>query len=293
MKERTKKMNSSYELLKEEVNLEEIKEVYYNDKYKLDLDATLELMKKTDMFDFSDNIVFYGLDFKIIKIDNEDEKYFLTISLKKPNKRKVFVPFTLDEYEMRYSQEHQERIPFKTEEMIKEDEEYERKQKESREAYKRKQYEDTKRKIETIKEELSKSETITEDLIFNVFEGGLFGNNAYLTVPSFPEKSNSCYIRDKNFVNEELRKAVDYVGYASLYKGKLVVTAKKTLYLFDDGEETELEKEYKEVMKYLFENKKVIPVIGIGCDRIRPDDERRAKEILIDYLEDIKKYYKK
>ena len=286
-------MNSSYELLKEEVNLEEIKEVYYNDKYKLDLDATLELMKKTDMFDFSDNIVFYGLDFKIIKIDNEDEKYFLTISLKKPNKRKVFVPFTLDEYEMRYSQEHQERIPFKTEEMIKEDEEYERKQKESREAYKRKQYEDTKRKIETIKEELSKSETITEDLIFNVFEGGLFGNNAYLTVPSFPEKSNSCYIRDKNFVNEELRKAVDYVGYASLYKGKLVVTAKKTLYLFDDGEETELEKEYKEVMKYLFENKKVIPVIGIGCDRIRPDDERRAKEILIDYLEDIKKYYKK
>lgn len=286
-------MNSSYELLKEEVNLEEIKEVYYNDKYKLDLDATLELMKKTDMFDFSDNIVFYGLDFKIIKIDNEDEKYFLTISLKKPNKRKVFVPFTLDEYEMRYSQEHQERIPFKTEEMIKEDEEYERKQKESREAYKRKQYEDTKRKIETIKEELSKSETITEDLIFNVFEGGLFGNNAYLTVPSFPEKSNSCYIRDKNFVNEELRKAVDYVGYASLYKGKLVVTAKKTLYLFDDGEETELEKEYKEVMKYLFENKKVIPVIGIGCDRIRPDDERRAKDILNEYLVDIKEYYTK
>lgn len=286
-------MNSSYELLKEEVNLEEIKEVYYDDKYKLDLETTLELMKETDMFDFSYNIVFYGVDFKVIKIDNEDEKYFLTISLKKPSKRKVFVPFTLNEYRMRYSEEHEERIPFKTEEMIKEDEEYERKQKESREAYKRKQYEDTKRKIETIKEELSKSETITEDFMFNVFEGGLFGNNAYLTVPSFPEKSNSCYISDKNFVNEELRKAVDYAGYASLYKGKLVVTAKKTLYLFDNGEETELEKEYKEVMKYLFENRKVIPVIGIGYDRIRPDDERRAKDILNEYLVDIKKYYEK
>ena len=284
---------NSYELLKEEVNIEEIKEVYYDDKYKLDLETTLELMKKTDMFDFSYNIVFYGKDFKVIKIDSEEEKYFLTISLKKPNKRKVFVPFTLNEYRMRYSEEHEERIPFKTEEMIKEDEEYERKQKESREAYKRKQYEDTKRKIETIKEELSKSETITEDFMFNVFEGGLFGNNAYLTVPSFPEKSNSCYISDKNFVNEELRKAVDYAGYASLYKGKLVVTAKKTLYLFDNGEETELEKEYKEVMKYLFENRKVIPVIGIGYDRIRPDDERRAKDILNEYLVDIKKYYEK
>lgn len=284
---------NSYELLKEEVNLEEIKEVYYDDKYKLDLETTLELMKKTDMFNFSYNIVFYGEDFKVIKIDTEEEKYFLTISLKKPNKRKVFVPFTLNEYRMRYAEEYGEPIPFKTEKMIKEDEEYERKQKESREEYKRKQYEETKRKIETIKEELSKSETITEDLMFNIFEGGLFGNNAYLTVPYFPEKSNSCYISDKNFVDEELRKAVDYIGYASLYNGKLVVTAKKTLYLFDNGEETELEKEYKEVMRYLFENRKIIPVIGIGYDRIRPDDERRAKDILNDYLENIKKYYTK
>ena len=146
MKERTKKMNSSYELLKEEVNIEEIKEVYYDDKYKLDLDATLELMKKTDMFDFSYNIVFYGKDFKVIKIDTEEEKYFLTISFKKPSKRKVFVPFTLNEYRMRYSAEYGESIPFKTEKMIKEDEEYERKQKESREEYTRKQYEDTKKK---------------------------------------------------------------------------------------------------------------------------------------------------
>lgn len=284
---------NSYELLKEEVNIEQIKEVYYDDKYKLDLETTLELMKKTDMFDFSYNIVFYGKDFKVIKIDTEEEKYFLTISLKKPNKRKVFVPFTLNEYRMRYAEEYKESVPFKTEKMIKEDEEYERKQKESREEYKRKQYEDTKRKIATIKEELSKSETITEDFMFNVFEGGLFGNNAYLTVPSFPEKSNSCYISDENFVDKELRKVVDYMGYASLYNGKLVVTAKKSLYLFDNGEETELEKEYKEVMKYLFENKKVIPIIGIGYDRIRPDDERRAKDILNEYLSDIKKYYNK
>lgn len=46
-------------------------------------------------------------------------------------------------------------------------------------------------------------------------------------------------------------------------------------------------------MKYLFENKKVIPIIGIGYDRIRPDDERRAKDILNEYLADIKKYYEK
>lgn len=284
---------NSYELLKEVVNIEEITEVYYEDRYKLDLEITFELMKTTGMYDISEGIVFYGKDFKIIKIDTSEEQIFSKISLKKPNKRKVFVPFTLDEYKMSYSEEYKEHVPFKTEEMLREEEEEKRRQEEYHKEYKRKQDEETKRKIETIKEELSKSETITEDFMFNVFEGGLFGNNAYLTVPSFPEKSNSCYISDKNFVNEELRKAVDYVGYASLYKGKLVVTAKKTLYLFDNGEETELEKEYKEVMKYLFENRKVIPVIGIGYDRIRPDDERRAKDILNEYLVDIKKYYEK
>lgn len=284
---------NSYELLKEEVNIEEITEVYYNDKYKLDLEATLELMKKTDMFDISEYIVFYGKDFKVIKIDTEEEKYFLTISLKKPSKRKVFVPFTLNEYRMRYSKEHEERIPFKTEKMIKEDEEYKRKEIESRKEYQRKQYEETKRKIEMIKEVLSKSETITSDFMFNIFEGGLFGNNAYLTIPYFPAKSNSCYISEENFVNKDFRKIVDYVGYASLDNGKLVLTAKKTLYLFENEEDTELEKEYKAVMKDLLENKKVIPVIGIGYDRIRPDDERRAKDILNEYLADIKKYYNK
>jgi hypothetical protein len=104
---------------------------------------------------------------------------------------------------------------------------------------------------------------------------------------------NSEFKIRKNVTDKELRKAVDYICYASLYKGKLTVVAKKTLYLFENEEETELEKEYKEVMKDLLDKRKVIPVIGIGYNRIPQDDERTAKEILIDYLEDIKKYYKK
>lgn len=284
---------NSYELLEEVVSIEEITEVYYNDKYKLDLEATLELMKKTNMFVFSDNIVFYGKDFKVIKIDNEDEKYFLTISLKKPSKRKVFVPFTLEKHKMRYAEEYEEPIPFKTEAMIKEDEEYERKQIESRKEYQRKQYEDTKKVIENTKEELSISETITEDFMFNVFEGGFCGRNAYLTIPHFPEKSNFWHILEENFADKELRSVVDFLGYAALENGKLTVVAKKTLYLFENEEETELEKEYKEVMKDLLDKRKVISVIVIGYNRIPQDDERTAKEILIDYLADIKEYYNK
>lgn len=284
---------NSYELLRETVNIEEITEVYYENRYKLDLETTFELMKTTGMYDISEGIVFYGKDFKVIKIDDLDEKIFCKISLKKPNKRKVFVPFTLDEHEMSYSQEYKEHIPFKTEEMLREEEEEKRRQEEYHKEYKRKQDEATKKVIEENKEELSKNEEITEDFIFNIFEGGIYGNNAYLTIPYFPEKSNSYYISDKNFVDKELRNVVDYLGYAALENGKLTVVAKKTLYLFENEEETELEKEYKVVMKDLLDKRKVVPIIGIGYNRIPQDDERTAKEILTDYLNDIKKYYKK
>lgn len=284
---------NSYKLLEEVVSIEEITEIYYNNKYKLDLETTFELMKKTGIYDVSEGIVFYGKDFKVIQIDSSEEKIFSKISLKKPNKRKVFVPFTLDESEMSYSQEYKEHIPFKTEAMIKEDEEYERKQIESRKEYQRKQYEDTKKVIENTKEELSISETITEDFMFNVFEGGFCERNAYLTIPHFPEKSNFWHILEENFADKELRSVVDFLGYAALENGKLTVVAKKTLYLFENEEETELEKEYKEVMKDLLDKRKVISVIGIGYNRIPQDDERTAKEILIDYLADIKEYYNK
>jgi DNA (cytosine-5-)-methyltransferase len=284
---------NSYELLEEVVSIEEITEIYYNNKYKLDLETTFELMKKTGIYDVSEGIVFYGKDFKVIQIDSSEEKIFSKISLKKPNKRKVFVPFTLDEYEMSYSQEYKEHIPFKTEEMLREEEEEKRRQEESRKEYKRKQDEATKKVIEENKEELSKNEEITEDFIFNIFEGGIYGNNAYLTIPYFPEKSNSYYISSENFVDKKLRNVVDYLGYAALENGKLTVVAKKTLYLFENEEETELEKEYKEVMKDLLAKRKVIPVIGIGYNRIPQDDERTAKKILIDYLADIKEYYNK
>lgn len=284
---------NSYELLKEVVSIEEITEVYYENRYKLDLETTFELMKTTGMYDISEGIVFYGKDFKVIKIDDLDEKIFCKISLKKPNKRKVFVPFTLDEYKMSYSKEHKEHVPFKTEEMLREEEEEKRRQEEYHKEYKRKQDEATKKAIEENKEELSKNEEITEDFIFNIFEGGIYGNNAYLTIPYFPEKSNSYYISAENFVDKKLRNVVDYLGYAALENGKLTVVAKKTLYLFENEEETELEKEYKVVMKDLLDKRKVVPIIGIGYNRIPQDDERTAKEILIDYLADIKEYYNK
>ena len=108
------KMNS-YKMLTDLVDIDEIREVYYNNKYKLDLTTTIELMKTTDICDFSDKLTFYGKDFKIIKIELEDirDSFFVKVSLKKPTTRKIFIPFTLDSYHMNYSSEYNEPVPFK------------------------------------------------------------------------------------------------------------------------------------------------------------------------------------
>ena len=60
-------------------------------------------------------VLVYGKDFKVIKIELEDirDSFFIKVSLKKPAKRKIFVPITLDSYKMNYSAQYQEPVPFK------------------------------------------------------------------------------------------------------------------------------------------------------------------------------------
>ena len=84
--------NSAYENLTDLINdVNLIESVYFRDKFKLNVEATLNLMKETHIIDFEGDIVLYGKDFKIIKVSPEDESdsYFIKISLKKPNKKKA------------------------------------------------------------------------------------------------------------------------------------------------------------------------------------------------------------
>lgn len=109
-------MEQTYDLLMELIDSEYlIDSVYYREEFKLNVKDTLNLMKTTDIIDFSGDIVLYGKDFKIIKIETEDirDSYFLKVSLIKPNKKKEFNPFTLAPYKFVYSNDLQKPVPFK------------------------------------------------------------------------------------------------------------------------------------------------------------------------------------
>ena len=92
---------SSYDELKLTVNIKDIEEVYYNDEFRLDLEETLELMKKTPIEFFDEYIVFYGKDFKVILefSDYSQELEFIKISLKRPSSLEIHKPFTVDRTE--------------------------------------------------------------------------------------------------------------------------------------------------------------------------------------------------
>lgn len=100
---------SSYDELKLTVKIENIKEVYYDNEFQLDLEETLELMKKTPISFFDEDIIFYGEDFKVILEPNYyGEPEFIEISLKRPSSSKTHKPFTVDAGEKKNIQKNME-----------------------------------------------------------------------------------------------------------------------------------------------------------------------------------------
>lgn len=275
---------SSYDELKLTVKIENIKEVYYDNEFQLDLEETLELMKKTPIEFFDEDIVFYGEDFKVILEPNYyGEPEFIEISLKRPSSSKIHKPFTVDAGEKKHSKEYGKNIPFMTEQMI-EDEEI-AKQK-AIEEEKRRDKEQHQKELDYIKEKenfTKDCDNITNEDLYQIFKGGTSGENAYITIPYFPNNSTSYHINDENFLTPELRKAIDFIGYAVKVNGQFRVFAKKSLYLFrDEGTPNELY--YHEVMNRLKNNRKIIPILGIATKHV----SSRPKDILTYNLEDIK-----
>ena len=67
--------------LKEIVNIESLQSAYYQDKFKLNLEETLNLLDKLEIEHMIKELTFYGKDFKIIVISNdEDYTYFEYVS---------------------------------------------------------------------------------------------------------------------------------------------------------------------------------------------------------------------
>lgn len=287
-------MNSSYENLTDLIDVNLIESVYFRDKFKLNVEATLNLMKETHMIDFEGDIVLYGKDFKIIKVSPEDESdsYFIKISLKKLNKKKEYTPFTLNTLKFVYSDELSASVPFKTPKMI-EQEEIEKKEKEeARKKQEKTDWENFIKSMKEFKENNNSSETLTDEDFFKVFSGGKLNSCRYITIPKMPEGNykNRCpIIRDENFLTYEDRKLFDFAGYAVKETNNTFKIVSIFLPYFSNEKYINY---FNETIFELLKNKKIIPVIGVSPETFYTRSLAERPEGFMNRVkEDIKKYY--
>jgi len=288
-------MNSSYDNLIDLINdVNLIESVYFRDKFKLNIEATLNLMKETHMIDFEGDIVLYGKDFKIIKVSPEDESdsYFIKISLKKPNKKKEYTPFTLNTFKFVYSDELSASVPFKTPKMI-EQEKIEKKEKEeARKKQEKTDWENFIKSMKEFKENNNSSETLTDEDFFKVFSGGRLYSCRYITIPKMPEgnyKNRRPIIRDENFLTYEDRKLFDFAGYAVKETNNTFKIVSIFLPYFSNEKYINY---FNETIFELLKNKKIIPVIGVSPETFYTRSLAERPEGFMNRVkEDIKKYY--
>jgi len=287
--------NSAYENLTDLINdVNLIESVYFRDKFKLNVEATLNLMKETHIIDFEGDIVLYGKDFKIIKVSPEDESdsYFIKISLKKPNKKKEYTPFTLNTLKFVYSDELFASVPFKTPKMIEQEEVEKKEREEARKKEEIVEWENFIKDMKEFKENNNSSETLTDEDFFKVFSGGRLYSCRYITIPKMPEgnyKNRRPIIRDENFLTYEDRKLFDFAGYAIKEKNNNF----KIISILNPYFSNEKYVNYfNEIIIELMKNKKIIPVIGVSPETFYTRSLAERPEGFMNRVkEDIIKYY--
>ena len=285
----------TYDLLMELIDSEDlITSVYYKEEFKLNIKETLDLMKNTHIMDFSDNIVLYGDDFKIIKIetDNIQDSFLFKVSLKKPNKKKEFKPFTLDSYKFLYSDEFQTPVPFKTIKMLEEEE----KEKKEAEEFKKQREEEKWNKfinyMEDLKSKSKSYEILTDKDIFSTFSGGKSDSCEYITVPKLPVGNYEFKypnIKDENFLTYDDRKLFDFAGYVAKINGNLEII--EIITPFDSN--SKYIDYFNEFISNLITENKITFVIGSAPEtfyfyRLK----ERPKGFIERVKKDIIKYYK-
>lgn len=286
-------MEQTYDLLMELIDSEDlITSVYYKEEFKLNVKDTLDLMKTTHIIDFSENIVLYGDDFKIIKVetDNIQDSFLFKVSLKKPNKKKEFKPFTLDSYKFLYSEELQTPVPFKTIKMLEEEEKEKKKKEELKKQKEKEKWNNFINYMEDLKTKSKSYEILTDKDIFSTFSGGKFDSCEYITIPKLPVGNYEFKypnIKDENFLTYDDRKLFDFAGYVAKINGNWEVVT-----LITPFSDKYLDY-FNEFISNLINENKITFVIGSAPEVFYfYRSKERPKSFIERVKKDIIKYYK-
>lgn len=285
---------SSYNELCKVVDINKIEKAYFfvepnGPKFELDLNTVFELMKSSNMDDFSPCIYFYGDDFKIIKCEDIDEDYqinfnsFQMLDVKKPINTIKVIPNTVNFYEMKYSDEYKSKVPFITESI----KERNKAMEESRNKLEEIEFFTRMIELDRIRDNSFNYPLVDNVKDFTIFDSNVFGEGSYIVVPEFPKHVSYVSIYDKNFLDEKSRKYFDFVGYGYIKDGALeCLTYDYSSVDNYNGILSEHASEHCLAMNILEDENKIFKIIGTrGYSLIKNEN------FIKNHLAEIKQYY--
>lgn len=242
----------------------------------LSIPETLELMKDTSVTNLITDLTFWAKDEKIIIDEYEDEWdtdiELVRVSLK-PNRKLVKgTPESVTETWL--DPETRKHLPFKTDE-------YHVKQKELKEANAKRRAEDEKRFIQDVRDQAARLERyyanlpVVEVEPFTIIKGGIGGDSCrYITLPNdFPASLSSLALMGEFYseVSKELRRVIDFVGYAGMERDKLETIGRyqpTTRRADDTVERTQALDKHEEVHKVAESDGRIVKVVGFCIERL-------------------------
>lgn len=275
---------NAFKSLERLINVEDITTITTN-AMELTIPETMELMKEVIVENLLDDLVFWTKDEKVVVeyvMDDwgDTDKELVSISLKPPKNLIKGTPESLvDTWK---DPETGKYLPFKTEpylEKLREDERKREKWEKEREIALIKEIIEVTNKNKEYFETLPVTEfepfTIFEGGTFTIFEGGNRNYNCrYVTLPRDFDASKSKFGLVGDFyeeVDKDVKKTVDYVGYAIKEHGRLVPIGMYSLAQRnkEDSEELRKAKDYQEqVWEDAENNGKIVKIVGMSVESV-------------------------
>ena len=287
---------NAFKSLERLINVEDITTITTH-AMELTIPETLELMKEVIEENLLVDLVFWTKDEKVVVENVMDDwgdtnKELVSISLK-PSKNLIKgTPESLvDTWQ---DPETGKNLPFKTEsylEKLREDERKREKMEKEREMAHIKEIIEVTNKNKEYFETLP----VTEFEPFTIFEGGSNNNCRYVTLPRDFDASKSPYglLGDLyEEVDKEVRKLVDYVGYAIKEHGRLVTIGRYSLAQRnkEDSEELRKAKDYQEqVWEDAENNGKIVKVVGVSIESVMFSEKGTLQEVAEKLQDEMKK----
>lgn len=286
---------NSLEELKRLIDIESITAITTNSA-SLSIKETLELMDEVNISNLNTDLTFWTKDQKVVVYETEDdwgtEIELVSVSLK-PSKGLIKgTPESVTD--VWQDPESGKYLPFKTKS-------YYEKEKADKEARAERAKENERRLVRDLNMKIEKNNEYfsnlpkVEEAPFTIIKGGIGGNCRYITLPrSFPV-SNGAYLLIGEFysdMNSDLRRAVDFSGFASMAGGELEASvryAPPTIEEYYSEERIDALNKFDDLYKKLENDGQIVKIVGFCIETLSYREMGTLDEVAEKLVTELKK----